>query len=47
MCNLSQGIEEAETKIIISMCRNGFTVEQIAQITEKGIDEIKNIIEKI
>lgn len=56
MCNLSQGIEEkgiakgieeAETKIIISMCRNGFTAEQIARITEKDIDEIKNIIEKI
>lgn len=58
MCNLSQGIakgitqgreegrEEAETKIIISMCRNGFTIEQIARITEKGIDEIKDIIEK-
>ena len=55
MCNLSQGIKEdgiaigqtkAETRIIINMYNNGFTVEQIASATDKDVDEITAVIEK-
>ena len=55
MCNLSQGIKEdgiaigqikAETRIIINMYNNGFTVEQIARATDKDVEEIKAVIEK-
>jgi hypothetical protein len=50
MCNLSQGIvEEAERdteeRIIMNMFTRHFTLEQIADATEKTIDEVKQIIE--
>ncbi|MCM1283973.1 MAG: Rpn family recombination-promoting nuclease/putative transposase [Muribaculaceae bacterium] len=51
MCNLSQGIrEDAENetnaKIIMNMHRKGYTLEQIADVAEKSIEEIKAVIEK-
>ncbi|MDO5418308.1 MAG: hypothetical protein Q4F29_14010 [Lachnospiraceae bacterium] len=51
MCNLSQGIrekggDEREEKIIRNMHKKGYTLEQIADVTEKNINEIQTIIEK-
>lgn len=51
MCNLSQGIKEdgiaiGEARVIIKMYENGFTAEQIAAATDKGIEEVKGIIRK-
>ena len=51
MCNLSQGIREAATeqanaKFILSMHKKGYTLEQIADVEEKSIEEVKAIIEK-
>lgn len=47
MCNLSQGIfEKGEAKLIISMYDKGYTLEQIADVAGKSIEEIKAIIEK-
>lgn len=51
MCNLSQGIredatDEANAKIIMNMHRKGYTLEQIADVAEKSIDEVRAIIEK-
>lgn len=51
MCNLSQGIKEAgiaecETKIIINMHNNGFSLEQIIKATNKTAEEINTIIEQ-
>ena len=47
MCNLSQGIrEDAQAEIIINMYKKGYTLEQIADVAERSIEEIKTIIEK-
>ena len=47
MCNLSTGIEEKATeKIILNMYKKGYTLEQIADVTEKSISEIEEIIKK-
>lgn len=51
MCNLSQGIKEdgiaiGEARFILSMYEKGYTLEQIADVAEKSIEEIKAIIEK-
>lgn len=51
MCNLSQGIREdatneAITKIIMNMYKNGFTMEQIALAVNKSVEEIKAVIER-
>ena len=51
MCNLSQGIKEdgiaiGETRFILSMHKKGYTLEQIADVAEKSIDEVRAIIEK-
>lgn len=51
MCNLSQGIredarEDARAEVIMSMYKKGYTMEQIADVMEKGIEDIKAIIEK-
>lgn len=47
MCNLSQGIRDAEdVKIIMNMHRKGYTLDQIAECVEKSIDEVEAIIEK-
>jgi hypothetical protein len=50
MCNLSQGVFErgeakGEAKIILSMSKKGYTIEQIADVTEKSPEEIRDIIE--
>ena len=54
MCNLSQGIKEdgiaigkemGEAKIIIRMHNNGFTIQQIADATDKDVKEVEDIIE--
>ena len=47
MCNLSQGIrDDANAKFILSMNKKGYTLEQIADVAEKSIEEVKAIIEK-
>lgn len=51
MCNLSQGIredatDEANAKFIMNMHRKGYTLEQIADVAEKSIDEVRAVIEK-
>ena len=51
MCNLSQGIredarEDAQAEIIMNMYKKGFTLEQITEVTEKSVEEIKAIIKK-
>ncbi len=50
MCNLSDGIEEkgimkGEAAIILKFYNKGFTEEQIAEVTDKSLEEIKKIIE--
>jgi hypothetical protein len=46
MCNLSQGIvEDTEERIIMNMFTRNFTLEQIADATEKTVDEVKQIID--
>ena len=51
MSNLSQGIREAAraeavAEIIANMYKHGFTVEQIADVTEKSAEEVQVIIDK-
>lgn len=51
MCNLSQGVREeaeaiGEAKIILKLYQKGDTVERIASVTDKSIDEIKEILAK-
>ena len=51
MCNLSQGIKEegiaiGKAQIICSMYKNGYTLEQIAEVSEKNVAEVQAIIKK-
>lgn len=47
MCNLSQGIRDAENvKVIMNMRRDGYSSEQIARIVEKTIEEVEAVIKK-
>lgn len=47
MCNLSQGIKDAENvKIIMNMHKIGYTSEQIAEVVEKSIAEVASVIKK-
>lgn len=47
MCNLSQGIvDDTKAESIMNMYRKGYTLEQIADVTEKSISEIEEIIKK-
>ena len=47
MCNLSQGIRDAENiKIIMNMHRKGYTLEQIAECVEKTIGEVETVIKE-
>lgn len=47
MCNLSQGIrDDANAEFIMSMYKKGYTLEQIADVAGKSIEEIKAVIEK-
>lgn len=42
---ISQGEARGEARIILSMYKSGFALDQIAGITEKTVEEIKTIIE--
>ena len=51
MCNLSTGIEERATektseKFILNMYQKGYTLDQIADVAETGVDEVEAIIKK-
>ena len=51
MCNLSTGIEERATektseKFILNMYKKGYTLDQIADVAESGVDEVEAIIKK-
>ena len=51
MCSLSQGIKEdgiaiGETRFILSMHKKGYTLEQIADVAGKSIEEVQAIIER-
>ncbi len=55
MCNLSQGIFErgeakgearGEARIILSLYKNGYTVEQIASVSDKTIEEVEAVIRR-
>lgn len=55
MCNLSQGILEkgeargvarGEASVILKMHKKGYTMEQIADVTDKTVEEVEAIIEK-
>lgn len=55
MCNLSQGIREkgraegraeSEAEFILNMHKKGYTLEQIADVSGKSIEEIEFIIKK-
>lgn len=51
MCNLSQGILEkgeaiGEAKFIFKMYEKGYTIEQIADVAEKSVEEVKSVIAK-
>ena len=52
MCNLSQGIvdraiERTLIDIVMNMYKNNFSLEQISVATDKSVEEIKKIIEKM
>lgn len=47
MCNLSQGIvDETRAEIIMNMFKKGYTMEQIADVTDKSVAEIEEIVKK-
>lgn len=47
MCNLSQGIvDDTKAEIILNMFKKGYTLEQIADVTEKSVSEIEKIVKK-
>lgn len=47
MCNLSQGIvDETKAEIIMNMYKKGYTLEQIADVTEKSMSEVEKIVKK-
>lgn len=55
MCNLNTGIEERATekatektseKFILNMYKKGYTLDQIADVAETGVDEVEAIIKK-
>ena len=47
MCNLSQGIiERTEEKTILNMHKKGYPLEEIAEVAEKSVEEIKAVIAK-
>ena len=55
MCNLGTGIEERATekateqtseKFILNMYKKGYTLDQIADVAETGVDEVEAIIKK-
>ena len=54
MCNLGEGIREkaeargkaiGEAKVILGMYRKGYSLEQIADVAEKNVEEVRGIVE--
>ena len=54
MCNLGEGIledgiaiglQKGQAELIRNMHKNGLTAEQIAAVTDKNIEEVKDILE--
>ena len=44
MCNLSQGIvDDTKAEIILNMFKKGYTLEQIADVTEKTYLKLKKL----
>ena len=43
---MAQGMEKGITGMIVRMYENGFTIEQIALCANKGVDEVKAIVER-
>ena len=41
----NKGRAEAQAELIRSMHKNGLTAEQIAAVTDKNIEEVKDILE--
>ena len=51
MCNLSTGIEEKATektseKFILNMYKNGYTLDQIADVAETSVTTVEAVIKK-
>ena len=51
MCNLSDGIEERATErtketIALNMYKKGYSLEQIAEVTDIDVEAIETIIKK-
>ena len=47
MCNLSQGIVDGtRAEIIMNMFKKGYTMEQIADVTNKSVAEVEEIVKK-
>ena len=55
MCNLGEGIREkaeargkaiGEAKVILGMYRKGYSLEQIADVAEKNVEEVRGIVEE-
>jgi hypothetical protein len=42
----ASGLMEGKAEIILNMNKKGYTIEQIADVTEKSPEEIIDIIEK-
>jgi hypothetical protein len=50
MCEISEkirmeGLKEGEAQIILNMNKKGYTIEQIADVTDKDVEEVKAILE--
>ena len=47
MCNLSDGIEErTKETIALNMYKKGYSLEQIAEVTDIDVEAIETIIKK-
>ena len=47
MCNPSQGIvDDTKAEIILNMFKKGYTLDHLADVTEKSISEIEKIVKK-
>ena len=43
---IENAVEQREIKFIISMNEKGYTIEQIADVTEKSKEEVEAVLEK-
>ena len=43
---IENAVEQREIKFIISMNEKGYTIEQIADVTEKSREEVEAVLEK-